>query len=63
MTGKVNIKVFDLLGREIAELVNERKETGNYNVSFNGNDISSGVYFYTITANDFMMTKKMILMK
>ena len=61
--GKVNIKVFDLLGREIAELVNERKEAGNYNVSFNGNDLSSGVYFYTITANDFMMTKKMILMK
>ena len=61
--GKVNIKVFDLLGREIAELVNEEKEAGNYSVSFNGKDISSGVYFYNITAGNYTVTKKMILMR
>jgi len=44
-------------------LVNEEKTAGNYNVSFKANNLSSGIYFYTIKANDFTSTKKMILMK
>ena len=61
--GKVIIKVFNLLGREVAELVNEEKGAGSYQVSFNASSLSSGVYFYRIRAGDFVQTKKMILLK
>ena len=60
---KVIIKVFNLLGREVAELVNEEKGAGSYQVSFNASSLSSGVYFYRIRAGDFVQTKKMILLK
>lgn len=59
----VKIKVYDILGREIATLVNEQKSTGNYSVQFKGSSLSSGVYFYQIQAGDFVDTKKMILLK
>ncbi|MDX1700338.1 MAG: T9SS type A sorting domain-containing protein, partial [Melioribacteraceae bacterium] len=59
----VNLKVYDILGREIATLVNEKQNPGNYEVTFDGNGITSGVYFYRLTAGDFIETKKMILIK
>jgi hypothetical protein len=59
----VSLKVFDLLGREVATLVNEYKSAGTYTVMFNANHISSGVYFYQIQAGNFLQTKKMLLMK
>lgn len=59
----VSLKVYDILGREIAELINEEKPEGNYAVEFNGNKLSSGVYFYRLQAGDFIQTKKMILLR
>jgi hypothetical protein len=61
--GLVTIKVYDILGREVAILVNEEKPAGNYEVMFDAANLSSGIYFYTITANDFHQTKKMILLR
>ncbi|MDX1700641.1 MAG: T9SS type A sorting domain-containing protein, partial [Melioribacteraceae bacterium] len=61
--GKVQIKIFDVLGREIKVLVNETKQPGIYSLTYNANDLNSGVYFYSIKVNDFMSTKKMILLK
>jgi hypothetical protein len=59
----VEIKVFDMLGSEIAVLVNEDKTPGNYEVNFDASKLSSGVYFYSIKAGEFIQTKKMLLMK
>ncbi len=67
---KVQLKVYDILGKEVAELVNEDKSAGYYEVEFNGSNLpaarqglSSGVYFYRIQAGSFVDAKKMILMK
>jgi hypothetical protein len=62
-SGLVTLKVFDNLGREIATLVNEVKDAGYYTVSFNANDLSSGVYYCKIAVNGFVMIKRMILLK
>ena len=59
----VQLKIYDLLGKEIVTLVNEQKSPGNYNVEFNANRLPSGIYFYQISAGDFISTKKMLLMK
>jgi phosphatidylserine/phosphatidylglycerophosphate/cardiolipin synthase-like enzyme len=59
----VTLKVFDMLGREIATLVNEKLAPGSYKVTFNGMDYSSGVYFYRLTTNNFTDTKRMLLIK
>jgi parallel beta-helix repeat protein len=59
----VTLKIFDILGNEIAELVNEYKNTGSYEVEFSSHQISSGIYFYQINAGDFSQTRKMILLK
>ena len=59
----VTLKVYDILGREIATLVNAEKSFGNYNVDFNGNGLSSGIYFYKIQAGDYSVIKKMVLIK
>ena len=59
----VTVKVFNTLGEEVMTLVNEAKTAGTYNVSFNAKNLTSGIYFYSIKANDFTSTKKMILMK
>ncbi len=61
--GLVTIKVYDALGREIETLVNEEKLSGNYKVEFNGNKLSSGIYFYRMQARNFVETKKLILLK
>ncbi|MGE5806314.1 MAG: T9SS type A sorting domain-containing protein [Ignavibacteria bacterium] len=60
---KVTIKVFDLLGREIATLVDEEKSAGNYKVEFNGVGLPSGIYFYRMETEKFSETKKLILLK
>jgi len=60
---KVILKVFDVLGREVATLVNEEKSAGSYTVELNASKLASGVYFYKLIAGEFSSTKKMILMK
>ena len=60
---QVILKVFDILGREVATLVNEEKAAGNYEVRFDASNLSSGIYFYSISAGDFHQTKKMILLR
>jgi hypothetical protein len=59
----VELKIFDLLGGEVATLVNEEKSPGNYEVFFDASKLSSGVYLYTIKAGSFVQTRKMLLMK
>jgi Secretion system C-terminal sorting domain len=59
----VTIKVYNVLGKEVATLVNEEKPAGSYQVNFSALHFSSGVYYYTISAGNFNATKKMILMK
>jgi len=59
----VTLKVFDILGRELAVLVNEEKPVGIYNIKYDATNLSSGIYFYTIKAGDFIQTKKFILLK
>ena len=61
--GLVSIKVFDILGSEVATLVNEIKEAGNYSLEFNASALPSGVYIYTLQVNGFSSSKKMLLMK
>ena len=61
--GFVSLKVFDLLGREVAILVNEEKPAGSYEVTWNAANLPSGVYFYQLKAGDFVETKKLVLMK
>jgi hypothetical protein len=61
--GFVTIKVYDLLGKEVATLVNENKSAGYHRVNFDASKLTSGVYVYTITANQFIQSKKMLLMK
>ena len=61
--GLVQLKVYDLLGREIAILVNENKNPGNYSILFDGSNLPSGIYIYTIKVNDFTAVKKMAFMK
>ncbi len=59
----VSLKVFDLLGREVASLVEDVKSAGTYEVSFNAAELSTGVYFYKLTAGSFTETKKMMVVK
>ena len=59
----VSIKIFDVIGNEIATLVNEEKPAGTYEVEFNAANISAGVYYYSIVTEGFVQTKKMILLK
>ncbi len=61
--GLVTLKVYDLLGREVATLVNEEQKAGNYKVKFNGANLASGLNFYRIVTNNVTATRKMLLMK
>ena len=60
---QVKIKLYDILGNEIATLVNEDKTIGEYRITFYAGNLPSGTYFYQLQAGDFIETKKMILMK
>jgi hypothetical protein len=67
-TINVTLKVYDVLGREVVTLVNEYKQPGNYAVTFNVEtpymaSLPSGVYFYQLRADNFVATKKLVLMK
>ena len=59
----VTLKVFDILGREIATLVNEEKQIGKYSFKFDASNLSSDIYFYRITAGNLSSVKKMLLIK
>lgn len=61
--GLVKVKIYDILGNEIALLVNRVQETGNYSVEFNASNLPSGVYVYTLQVNEFSVSKKMLLLK
>ena len=60
---KVNLSVYNILGEKVAVLTNGYKQAGNYEVTFNAGSLSSGVYFYRLTAGNFVSVKKLILMK
>ena len=62
-TSLVTLKVYDVLGREVAALVNEEKPIGTYQVNLDASSLASGIYFYKIQAGSFISTKKMILLK
>ena len=59
----ISLKVFDVAGREVITLVNENLEAGNYEIRFDTGELSSGIYFYTLTAGDYKKTRKMILLR
>ncbi len=59
----VNLKVYDLLGREVATLVNEEKPAGTYEIEFDAKNLSSGIYFYKLQSGSFVDSKKMIYLK
>jgi N-acetylneuraminic acid mutarotase len=59
----VSLVVYDMLGREVAVLVNERKAPGRYELTFDGSGLSSGVYIYRLKADSFIQTRKMLLLK
>lgn len=59
----VTLKVYDTLGNEVVTLVNENQSAGNYEVEFNAKNISSGVYFYTLSTQNYSETKSMVLLK
>ncbi|NLT50373.1 MAG: T9SS type A sorting domain-containing protein [Ignavibacteria bacterium] len=63
MNSFVNLRVYDILGREVATLVNEQKPAGNYEVKFDASNLSSGVYLYKLQAGDFTAVKKLMLVK
>jgi len=62
-SGLVTLKIYDMLGKEVATLVNEVKNVGTYTVDFNGANLSSGIYFYKVSVNGFSDVKKMMLIK
>jgi aminopeptidase N len=62
-SGLVTLKVFNVLGKEVATLVNGQNDAGNHTVEFNASALNSGVYFYKIESGNFVETKKMILLK
>ena len=61
--GNVKLVVYDIQGREVQTLVNERLQPGTYEARFDGSSLNSGVYFYKLTTDGFTETKRMILIK
>lgn len=61
--GFVNLKIYDALGKEVANLVDEEKSPGEYDVKFDASGLTSGIYFYKLEAGIYSSTKKMILLK
>ena len=59
----VSLKVYDILGNEVATLTNEKEDAGSYSVKFDGSKLASGVYFYRLTAGNFVNVKKLVLLK
>jgi hypothetical protein len=63
VSGNVTLKVYNLIGQEVASLVNEFQREGSYDVRFDASKLSSGVYFYSLSAGNFTQVKKMMLVK
>ncbi|MBK9332395.1 MAG: T9SS type A sorting domain-containing protein [Ignavibacteria bacterium] len=61
--GAVSLKIFDMSGKEVMDLVDGVKNAGYYSINFNAANLSSGIYFYSLSANDFTSVKKMMLIK
>ena len=61
--GLVKVELYNTLGQKLETVVNEHKSAGRYSINFNGEHLSSGVYFYRIEVSDFAQTRKMLLMK
>jgi len=61
--GLVSVKIFNILGEEVEQLVNEYKNTGSYSVNFDASKLSSGIYFYSLSSGSFVQMKKMIVLK
>jgi hypothetical protein len=59
----VRVKVYDLLGQEVATLVDSRHQAGRYRIEFNGKDLSGGIYVYRLFVEGFSETKEMMLLK
>lgn len=62
-SSNVEINVYNILGNKVATLVNEFKPAGNHSVLFNAKNLSSGIYFYKIVTNEFVQTRKMLMLK
>ncbi|NOS86379.1 MAG: T9SS type A sorting domain-containing protein, partial [Ignavibacteria bacterium] len=60
---EVKLAVYDMLGREVSLLANSRFDAGSYTIDYDASNLTSGIYFYTISAGSFIETKKMILVK
>jgi hypothetical protein len=60
---QVNLSVYDILGREVSVLVNDRRDAGVYEVKFDGSNLASGVYFYRLQAGTYVETKKLLLVR
>jgi len=63
VTSNVTLKVYDILGKEVATLVDETKSAGSYEVKFDASNLSSGIYFYKLQSGRYTETKKLVLMK
>ena len=63
MASFVTLKIYDVICNEVATLVNENQEAGHYELTFEAGNLSNGVYFYELKANEFRMVKKLVLMK
>ena len=61
--GKVTLKIFDISGREVSTLINEFRSAGYYTIDFKADNLSSGIYLYTLTSNGISLTKKMLILK
>lgn len=62
-SGNVRLIIYDILGREVAKIIDQFQSTGSYSIDFNAEELSSGIYFYRLIAGSFITTKKMILLK
>jgi hypothetical protein len=62
-TSHVNLSVYDMLGREVARLADDREEAGVHEVEFDGSNLATGVYFYRLKAGDFAQTRKLQLIR
>lgn len=63
LSGNQTLKIYDVLGREVAVLINELKEAGSYEIEFDASKLPSGIYYYQLTAGNFIQTKKMQVIK
>ena len=61
--GFVTLKIYDILGKEVADLVNDQKTQGRYSVNFDASRLASGVYIYQLLVNDYVSSKKMLFLK